>query len=142
MIVGYNEVTDVVTGVTTRALIERPASEVQAERALDLQQQVRDYVDTHLPPSEREALASIAAGLAEKAAFGIALSETEQGVAVGLMQARAWTTAALALGGDIAVQCAACSTVEELQAVSVDLSALGAAPTITAGEVARALRDV
>jgi hypothetical protein len=139
MITGFDELTDARTGVTIRTPILRELAEVQAARAAELQATIRSHVDQHLAPSEREALASIAAGLAEKAAFGVALTETEQGVAVGLMQARAWTMAALALAGDVAVRCAACSTMEELAAVTVDLSALGPAPQVTAGEVALVL---
>jgi hypothetical protein len=117
-----------------------PSVEARAARTAELQQQVRNHVDTHLPPSEREALASIAAGLAERAAFGVPLTEVEQGVAVGLMQARAWSLGALALAGEAAVRCAGCTTLDELQAVTVDLTVLGEPPRVTAGEVALALR--
>jgi hypothetical protein len=146
-------VDDVVPVTTDPAVVPPPASTPVVEvppvpladavvaRIAELQQQVRNHVDAALPPSEREALASIAAGLAEKVAFGASLTPTEQGVAVGLMQARAWTTAALALAGDAAVHCAACTTLEELQAFTIDLTVLGEAPSVTAGEVARVLRD-
>lgn len=117
----------------------RPIAELRREHTVMLQATIRDHVDAHLPPSEREALGSIAAGLAEKAAFGVPLTPTEQGVAIGLMQARAWSLGALALAGDAAVRCAACTTLDEVQAVTVDLSALGEPPRITAGEVALAL---
>ena len=116
-----------------------PLADAIAARTAELQQQVRDHVDAHLPPSEREALASIAAGLAERAAFGVPLTPTEQGVAVGLMGARAWTMAAVALGGEVAARCAACTSAEALAAVTVDLKALGEPPRVTAGEVALAL---
>ena len=139
IIIGFDEVTDVRTGETTRTPILQPLADAIAARTAELQQAIRDHVDAHLPPSEREALASIAAGLAEKRAFGLPLSETEQGVAVGLMQHRAWTTTALALAGDVAARCAACTSAEELAAVTVDLTALGEAPRVTAGEVAIAL---
>ncbi len=140
IIAGFHEVTDVRTGKVTRTPILRPLADLQRERAEALQAEIRDHVDTHLPPSEREALASIASGLVERAAFGIALSETEQGVAVGLMQARDWTMRAVALGGEVAARCAACQSAEELAAVSVDLASLGEPPRVTAGEVALALR--
>lgn len=117
-----------------------PLADAIAARAAELQQAIRDHVDAHLPPSERETLASIAAGLAERAAFGVPLTPTEQGVAVGLMGAREWTMRAVALGGEVAARCAACASVEELAAVSVDLDALGEPPRVTAGEVALALR--
>lgn len=120
----------------------RPFTDLQRERADELQQTIRDYVDQYLPPTEREGLASIASGLAEKIAFGGVLTETEQTVALALMFARTWTNAAMALGGEIAVQCNACTTVEQLQAVSVDLAALGPPPNVTAGEVALMLRGV
>lgn len=119
--------------------ITLPLETAKAMRTAELQAGIRDHVDAHLPPSERETLASIAAGLAERAAFGVPLTPTEQGVAVGLMGARAWTMAAVALGGEVAARCAACSTVEELEAVTVDLASLGEPPRVTAGEVALAL---
>jgi len=140
IVAGFHEVTDVRTGVTTRTPILRPLAELQRERAKALQQTIRDYVDQYLPPTEREGLASIASGLAEKKAFGQELTQTEQTVALALMFARAWTNAAMALGGEVAVQCAACTTVEQLEAVTVDLASLGAPPSISAGEVALMLR--
>lgn len=118
----------------------RPFADLQRERAQTLQQAIRDHVDQYLPPTEREGLASIASGLAEKVAFGGILTETEQTVALALMFARAWTNAAMALGGEAAVQCNACTTMEQLQAVTVDLASLGPPPSITAGEVALMLR--
>ncbi len=111
-----------------------------AARTTELQQQVRDHVDAHLPPSEREALASIAAGLMEKRTFLGELTEAEQGVVVGLIMARDWTMRATALGGEVAARCAACTSAEELAAVSVDLASLGEPPRVTSGEVALALR--
>lgn len=119
---------------------DAPLADLVAARTAELQQQVRDHVDAHLPPSEREALASIAAGLAERAAFGVGLTPTEQGVAAGLLMARDWTMRATALGGEVAARCAACTSAEELAAVTVDLASLGEPPRVTAGEVALALR--
>lgn len=119
----------------------RPLADLQRERADELQQSIRDHVDAHLPPSEREALAAIAAGLAERAAFGVALTDAERGVAVGLMGAREWTMRAVALGGEVVARCTACTSAEELAAVTVDLGALGEPPRVTAGEVALVLRS-
>ena len=118
----------------------RPLADLQRERADELQQAIRDHVDAQLPPPEREVLASIAAGLAERAAFGVPLTPTEQGVAVGLMGAREWTMRAVALGGEVAARCAVCTSAEELAAVTVDLASLGEPPRVTAGEIALALR--
>lgn len=112
---------------------------VKAMRAAELQALIRDHVDTHLPPSEREALASIAAGLMEKRTFLGKLTEAEQGVVVGLIMARDWTMRATALGGEVAARCAACTSAEDLAAVTVDLASLGESPRVTAGEVALAL---
>lgn len=135
-----DEVREQLGGPPDTAPEPRPLADLQRERAEELQRAIRAHVDAHLPPSEREALAAIAAGLAERAAFGVALTPTEQGVAVGLMGAREWTMRAAALGGEVAARCAACASVEELAAVSFDLDALGEPPRVTAGEVALALR--
>lgn len=118
----------------------RPLADLQRERAEELQRAIRAHVDAHLPVSEREALDAILAGLVERVAFGMPLSETEQGVAAGLMLARQWATRAIALGGEVAARCAACASAEELAAVTVDLASLGEPPRVTAGEVALALR--
>lgn len=117
-----------------------PLADAIAARTAELQQAIRDHADAHLPPSEREALASIAAGLVERRTFGLDLTEQEQGVAVGLIMARDWTMRATALGGEVAARCAACTSAEELAAVTVDLASLGEPPRVTAGEVALALR--
>lgn len=139
IVVGYHEDLNAKTGVVSRTPILCSLAEAQTDRIAELQQAIRDHVDAYFPPHEREALASIAAGLAERAAFGVPLSETEQGVAVGLMQCRAWTMAALALAGAVAARCAACTTANELAAVTVNLEVLGEPPRVTAGEVALVL---
>lgn len=137
-----DEVRNVLGPLLDLTPVPRPFVEIQQEHIKKLQQSIRDYVDQYLPPTEREGLASIASGLAEKVAFGGTLTETEQTVALALMFARAWTNAAMALGGEVAVQCNACTTVEQLQAVTVDLASLGPPPHVTAGEVALMLRGV
>lgn len=129
--------TDVRTGVTTRTPILRPLAEVQAERAGELQATIRDHVDQHLPPSEREALAALMQRCTLMRGYGIPVDD---GAILALVAALGWAEDAMVLGAACADACAACETMEALQAVTVDLSTLGQPPVVSAGELALAIR--
>ena len=120
--------------------IEVPFEVFALERAIQLQGEVDAFVTANVHPKEREALSSIAAGLDELRDYVRPLTDLEQGVRVGLILARQWMHEAIGLGGLAKIQCFACNTIEELADVVVDVTVLGPPPTVTAGEIAVALR--
>ena len=136
IVVGYNEHTSA-DRVTTRTPILRPLAEVQAERAAELQAVIRDHVDQHLPPSEREGLAALMQRCTLMRGMGLPVDD---GALLALLAALGWAEDAMVLGAACADACATCETMEALQAVTVDLKALGQPPVVSAGELARAIR--
>jgi hypothetical protein len=119
-------------------VVERPLAEVQAERVAELQRAIREHVDAHLPPSEREALSALLQRATLMRGMGLPVDD---GALLAPLAALGWAEDAMVLGGDIARRCAECTTVEELRAVDVDpAKALGQPPIITAGDIAAALR--
>jgi hypothetical protein len=118
--------------------IEVPFEALAAERARELQDEVRAYVGVHLPPSEREALSALLQRATLMRGMGLPVDD---GALLALLAALGWAEDAMVLGSDVARRCAECATVEDLRELTVDPAAeLGMPPTITAGDVARALR--
>lgn len=115
----------------------RPIAELRRERTAELQATIRDHVDQHLPPSEREALAALMQRCTLMRGMGIPVDD---GALLALLAALGWAEDAMVLGAACADACAACETMEALQAVVVDLSSLGQPPVVSAGELARAIR--
>ena len=138
VVVAVDETTNAKTGIVTRSPVYSRLSEVKAARAAELQQQIRDHVDTHLPPSEREALSALMQRTMLQRLLG---APVDEGASLALVMTLGWAEAALIAGDDAAQACAQAATIEALQAITVDLDKLGAPPKITAGEIARALRS-
>jgi hypothetical protein len=135
VVTGYDESFDVATGVTVRTPVMRDFDELRAERVNQLQVEVDAFVAARMSQKERDAMSMIAAGLDEIRAYLRPLTKVEKSVRVDLVHARQWIVSAISLIAQARMHCAACTTVEELAAVVVDYSALGPAPTITAGEL-------
>ena len=122
--------------------IEVPFEVLAAERTKQLQDEIRAHVDVHLNPVEREGLSALLQRVTFARTFAPAVDGTpaQQWATVALLGALSWAEGALALGAVVAAQCDACMTLVELDAVVVDVDVLGPPPTVTAGEIAVALR--
>jgi hypothetical protein len=116
----------------------RPLADLQAERAAQLQDEIRFHVDTLLPPSERESLAAL---MQKTTLMRLLGAPVDEGASLALVMTLGWAEGALVLGDDVALACRKAQTVEELEAITVDLDTLGKPPTLTAGEIAKALRS-
>lgn len=114
-----------------------PLETAKAMRTAELQAGIRNHVDTHLPPSEREALAALMQRCTLMRGMGLPVDD---GALLALVAALGWAEDAMILGAACADVCAACETMEALQAVVVDLTSLGQPPVVSAGELARAIR--
>ena len=117
---------------------EPTLAEVRSQRTADLQQQIRDHVDTLLPTSEREALAAL---MQKTTLMRMVGAPVDEGASLALVMSLGWAEQAMIMGDDAAQACARADTIEALQAITVDLDKLGAPPKITAGEIAKALRS-
>ncbi len=118
----------------------RPAFSIEPQRqatAARLQGEIRALVDRHLPPDEREALAALMQRTTLMRLFG---APVDEGASLGLVLALSWAEDAMILGAAVAARAAACATIAELDALTVDLSTLGEPPKVTAGELAALLR--
>jgi hypothetical protein len=133
-----DEVRDALGGPPDTTPEPRPLAELVLARTLELQQQIRTYVDTHLPPNEREGLAALLQKVTILRGMGLPVNE---GASLALVVALDWVEAAMAMGHEVAVAAQACTTAEELQALTVDLSRLGPPPNITSGQIAAMLRS-
>ena len=138
VVVAVDETTNAKTGIVTRSPIYSRLSEVKAARVVDLQQQIRDHVDPHMPTSEREALAAL---MQKTTLMRMVGAPVDEGASLALVMSLGWAEQAMIMGDDAAQACARADTIEALQAITVDLDKLGAPPKITAGEIAKALRS-
>lgn len=138
VVVAVDETTNAKTGIVTRSPIYSRLSEVKAARTADLQQQIRDHVETHMPTSEREALAAL---MQKTTLMRMVGAPVDEGASLALVMSLGWAEQAMIMGDDAAQACARADTIEALQAITVDLDKLGAPPKITAGEIAKALRS-
>ena len=138
VVVAVDETTNAKTGIVTRSPIYSRLSEVKAARIVDLQQQIRDHVDQHMPTSEREALAAL---MQKTTLMRMVGAPVDEGASLALVMSLGWAEQAMIMGDDAAQACARADTIEALQAITVDLDKLGAPPKITAGEIAKALRS-
>lgn len=139
--IGFDEVIDARTGDAVRTPVLRVLSELRAERAHELQDEIRAFVDAGLNPLEREGMSALLQRLTLARTYGAGDgTPAQQWAMFALLGALSWAESALALGAVVAEQCAACTTYEELQAVVVDVAVLGPPPSVTAGEIARALQ--
>ena len=138
VVVAVDETTNAKTGIVTRSPIYSRLSEVKAARVVDLQQQIRDHVDQHMPTSEREALAAL---MQKTTLMRMVGAPVDEGASLALVMSLGWAEQAMIMGDDAAQACARADTIEALQAITVDLDKLGAPPKITAGEIAKALRS-
>lgn len=111
--------------------IEVPFELCALERAKVLQAEVRTYVDSFAGPDERE----MAIGVLLKVMRGKTVDPARVAAATAV---EAFTDRGQAEGDRIAAACAACTTVDELDAVTADLEAVG---VLEAGDVS-ALRGV
>ena len=138
VVVAVDETTNAKTGIVTRSPIYSRLSEVKAARTADLQQQIRDHVETHMPTSEREALAAL---MQKTTLMRMVGAPVDEGASLALVMSLGCAEQAMIMGDDAAQACARADTIEALQAITVDLDKLGAPPKITAGEIAKALRS-
>lgn len=120
--------------------IEVPFEVVARERIKVLQDEIAAVVDVGMNPTEREGLAALLQRVTLARVLGLTTPAHEWATIV-LLDSLSWAENAMALGAVVAARCMACESLEELDAVVVDLSALGPPPTITAGEIALALQE-
>jgi hypothetical protein len=64
-----------------------------------------------------------------------------EGASLALVATLGWAESALILGDDIKQACDAAVDLAALDAITVDIDALGLPPKITSGEIAKALRS-
>jgi hypothetical protein len=115
----------------------RHLADLKAERIAELQQAIRDHVDAHMPPNEREGLAAL---MQKTTLMRLMGAPVDEGASLALVMSLSWAESAMVAGDDIAQACAKATSAEELQAITVDLKSLGTPPKITSGEIAKALR--
>lgn len=114
--------------------------EVRAEaRAAELQAQIRQLVDSTIPPEAREALAVL---LQETTLLTMAgtLTPSQAGARTSILAALAWVKAAMALGDLQLDRALACQSLEELAVLQVDTSSLYPLPTIKLRDINAAMR--
>ena len=109
---------------------------LRAQRAAEMQAEVRGYVRAHFTPDDEATVNNIAALLHDKRAAGDTLTDTEAGTLVTISWARQWVMAATAAAGRAMAACAVAETAEALAAITVDLEALGAPPEVGGGKLA------
>lgn len=139
VVVAVDETTNAKTGIVTRSPIYSRLSEVKAARVVDLQQQIRDHVDQHLPPQEREALSGLLQSTMLRRSEGLAVDPFAM---MALLAALDWAEQSLVWGNTLAQAVAAAPDLAAVQAVSAEtaIAALKPPPVVTAGEIATALR--
>lgn len=102
--------------------IEVPFDEVAKARALELQAEVRAYVDSVLPRDDREI------ALADYCDLLLALiggGPVDGEAATALMAKKNFTLRARKVGDKAQADCDACKSVDELARVAVDLDVIG-----------------
>jgi hypothetical protein len=139
--VAVNEVHDVRTGITTRTPILRPLIDVQAERAAVLTAEVEAAVDAAYPGREQTLLTMDLAELqqAMRPDSGADFSLVDGDVFSRLVGAVEWVKAARRLGAAAEEACEAATTMDALQAITVDIASLGPPPLVRSRETRRAL---
>ena len=102
-------------------------------------EQIRDHVDQHLPPQEREALSGLLQSTMLRRSEGLAVDPFAM---MALLAALDWAEQSLVWGNTLAQAVAAAPDLAAVQAVSAEtaIAALKPPPVVTAGEIATALR--
>ena len=118
---------------------EPTLAEVRSQRTADLQQQIRDHVDQHLPPQEREALSGLLQSTMLRRSEGLAVDPFAM---MALLAALDWAEQALVWANTLALEITEAPDLAAVQAVSAEtaIAALKPPPVVTAGEIATALR--
>jgi hypothetical protein len=135
--VARNETTDARTGVVTVTPVLRDLDELKVERRAELRATVWSHVDSYLDARERETLAALHQRVLLLRALSLPVDEW---AALALLSVLSWMEDTLIAWTPLAAAVDAAETLADVQAVTLDLDALGSPPAVTAAEIAAALR--
>lgn len=137
-------VVDLKTDPPPRVVDQQPLAEVQAERATALTAEVEAAIDAAYVGREQTLLMMDLAELDQlmRPGSGADFGRVDADVFSRLVAAVEWVKAARRLGAVAEDACAAATTQEALQAVTVDLASLGPSPRVRSRETRAALDAV
>lgn len=109
---------------------------LKAQRIDGITAAIWAHVDSVLPPREREAFSALLQQVTASALTGESLNASAVQL---LQQTLQWAAGAMSLQAALAAAVQAAATVDELDAVTLDLAALGSPPGVSAGRIAAML---